>query len=145
MFHTLLAALEARWVGAAVAAANNTDSNSSRIDMQDYESAMFVTTVTDSVATGVATLKVEENDADSDGGMVAIDGASAALTCVVNDDINNKLLIVEVRNPAKRYIQAVRTSGTANIAFGETIVLLKPREKKAIQGATVGASTFVSD
>lgn len=145
MFHTVLATLEARWVAAAVAAANNTDSNSARIDMQNYESALFISTVTDSVATGVATLKVEENDADSDGGMSAIAGASASLTCAVNDDINDKLLIVEVRNPSKRFIQAVRTSSAANIAFGETVVLLKPREKKAIQGATVGASTFVSD
>ncbi len=145
MFHTLLATLEARWIAAAVAAANNTDSNSSRIDMQDYESALFISTVTDSVATGVATLKVEENDADSDVGMSAIAGASASLTSAANDDINDKLLIVEVRNPSKRYIQAVRTSSAASIAFGETVVLLKPREKKAIQGATVGASTFVSD
>jgi len=145
MFHTMLAALELRWVAATVAAASNIDSNSSRIDMQDYESAMFIAPVTDSVATGVATLKVEGNDADSDVGMAAIDGASVSLTSVANDDINNKLLIVEVRNPATRYIQAVRTSAAANIAFGETVVLLKPREKKAVQGATVGASAFVSD
>jgi len=145
MFHTMLAALELRWVAAAVAAASNTDSNSSRIDMQDYESAMFIAPITDSVATGVATLKVEGNDADSDVGMVAIDGASVTLASAANDDINNKLLIVEVRNPATRFIQAVRTSATANIAFGETVVILKPREKKAVQGATIGASVFVSD
>ncbi len=143
--HGLLANLEMRWAKAAVALASNTDDNSARIDMIDYESAMFITSIEDSVATGVATLKVEQNDLDQDGGMVAITDATATKTCVVNDDINGQLLIVEVRNPSKRYIQAVRTSATANIAFGSVTVLLKPRIFPATQGATVAASTYVSD
>ncbi|MER8540255.1 hypothetical protein NKH17_12450 [Mesorhizobium sp. M1334] len=143
--HGLLANLESRWAKAAVALASNTDDNSARIDMIDYESAMFITSIEDSVATGVGTLKVEQNDDDSDTGMAAITGATATKTCVVNDDINGQLLIVEVRNPSKRYIQGVRTSATANIAFGSVIVLLKPRIFPSVQGATVAASTYVSD
>ncbi|MER9471081.1 hypothetical protein [Mesorhizobium sp. M0520] len=143
--HGLLANLESRWAKAAVALASNTDDNSARIDMIDYESAMFITSIEDSVATGVATLKVEQNDLDQDSGMVAITDATATKTCVVTDDINGQLLIVEVRNPSKRYIQGVRTSATANIAFGGIVVLLKPRIFPSVQGATVAASTYVSD
>jgi len=144
--HALLKNLEARWVKAGVSAANNTDSNTSRIDMANYEAAMFVTPITDSVATGVATLTVEHNDADSDSGMAAVSGAVATKTCAVNDDINNTLLIVEVVNPTKRYLQGVLTSATANIAFGESVVLLKPKllPTGAAQGATVSASTSVA-
>jgi hypothetical protein len=105
--------------GAAVAAAIGTDDNSSRFDMAGYDGLLFFTTITDSDATGVATLSVEENSADSDTGMTAISGASAAKTCTDNDDINETLLIVDVYKPQKRYLQGVRTSATANIAFGE--------------------------
>jgi hypothetical protein len=145
MFHQILAALEGRWVAAAVAAGSSIDSNSSRIDMANYESALFVTSISDSVATGVATLNVEESDADSDGAMAAITDATATATSATNDDLNGTLLMVEVRNPAKRYIQGVRTSATANIAYDAMYVFLKPREKAAAQGATVSDSAFVSD
>jgi len=135
--HKLSDNLEYRVVGAPVAAANNTDSNSSRIDMIDYESVSFVAVVTDSVATGVATLKIEQNDADSDTSMAEVTGTSVSATCATNDDINDKALVSEVFRPAKRYVQAVRVSATANIAFGSVIAVLRPRSKPSAQGATV--------
>ena len=111
-------------VGAPVAAADDTDSNSDRIDMTGWDGVVFIAPVTDSVATGVATLKVEQNTADSDTGMAALSGASAAATCAVNDDLNDKLLVVDVYRPLERYVQGVRTSGTADIAFGTLIAIL---------------------
>lgn len=143
--HGLLKNYEFRWVDDAVAAASNTDANSAIIDMSGYESALFVTTITDSTETGVATLKIEGNSTNADSGMALITGASAAATSAADDDLNNKLLIVEVRNPGYEYIQAVRTSATANIAFGEVMVFLKPMTVPVTQGATVQASAFVSD
>ena len=131
-------------VGAPIAAANNTDSNSDRLDMSGYEGVLFVGTITDSAATGVATLTVEANTIDSDTGMVAITGAAATKTCTVNDDINDTLLIVEVKNPLKRYVQGVRTSATANIAFGSLIAIrYGAKEKPVTADATVSAGTFV--
>lgn len=126
-------------VGAAVAAASNTDSNSSRIDMSGWTGAIFFTTITDSASTGVAALKVEQNTADQDSGMAALSGATADLTSAVNDDINDKVLMVSVHEPRERYLQAVRTSATANIAFGEVYVLLYgPRVKPAAVSSTIG-------
>lgn len=124
MTQQIARAVDVRYVGAAIANASNTDSNSTRIDMANYEEAIFVTTITDSAATGVATLKIEQNTTDSDSGMAALSGATASATCAVNDDINGKLLVVSVRRPRERYIQAVRTSATANIAFGECLCIL---------------------
>ena len=117
--HNLTSNVLTSYGGAAVSAASNTDDNSTIVDMTGYDGVRFYTTITDSVATGVATLKIEGNSSNSDSGMAAITGASAAKTCAVNDDINGKLLIVDVYKPQYRYVQGVRTSGTANIAFGE--------------------------
>lgn len=130
--------------GAAIALANNTDSNSTIVDMAGFDGVMFVTTITDSVATGVATLTVEGNTANSDTGMAALTGASAAKTCAVNDDINGTLLIVDVFKPVKRYIQGVRTSATANIAFGEIhAIRYHAGNRPVVQGATVSTATAV--
>lgn len=111
------------YVGAAVSNSSSTDSNSTRLDMANWDGVVFITTITDSAATGVATLKVEQNTSDSDTGMTALTGASAAVTCAVNDDVNGKILIVDVRQPRERWVQGVRTSATANIAFGEILAI----------------------
>lgn len=110
-------------VGAPVAAASSTDSNSDRLDMSGWDGVCFIAPVTDSVATGVATLTIEQNTADSDTGMAALSGAVATATSAADDDLNGKLLIVDVYRPKERYVQAVRTSGTANIAFGTLIAI----------------------
>jgi hypothetical protein len=142
---TLLGEVSVREVGAPVGAANNTDANSDRIDMAGYEGVMFIATVTDSAATGVATLKVEQNTTDSDSGMAALAGATAAATCAVNDDINDKVLIVDVYRPRERYVQAVRTSSAANIAFGPVIAILYgPNTKPVADHSTVLDSAVVS-
>ena len=110
-------------VGAPITAALNTDSNSDRIDMTGWDGIVFIATITDSAATGIATLKVESNTIDSDTGMAAVSGASAAKTSGADDDLNDKLLVVDVYRPLKRYVQAVRVSATANIAFGSLIAI----------------------
>lgn len=143
--HGLLKNAEVRYVNDAVVAGATIDDNSTIIDMADYESVMFVTPITDSVATGVAALTVEGNDANSDSGMAAISGAVATATCATNDDLNGTVLVVEVHKPASRYLQAVLTSVTANIAYGATVAYLVPKRKPATQGATVQASAYVSN
>lgn len=127
---------------APVAAASNTDSNSDILDMQNWDGVVFVVPITDSAATGVATLTVEQNTANSDTGMAALSGAAAAKTCVVNDDINNTLLIVDVYKPRERYVQGVITSATANIAFASMIAIRYRGRKAPITQAT-SVSTIV--
>lgn len=137
--------LEFRYVGAAVAAGSTIDNNSTIIDMQDYESVTFVTTIVDSVDTGVAAMVIQGNDADSDTGMTAITGTTATVTSAANDDVNGTLLVTEIRHPATRYVQATRTSATANIAYGAVVAILKPRQLPATQGATVSSAVAVSN
>lgn len=121
---TLSDVVEIREVGAPITAGSSIDNNSDRIDTAGYEGVILVASVTDSVDTGVATLTVEQNSADSDTGMAAIAGAVATATSAANDDLNGRLLIVEVHRPRERYVQAVRTSATANIAYGTMFAIL---------------------
>lgn len=110
-------------VGAPVALGSSTDQNSDRLDMKGWEGVVFFVAITDSVATGVATLTIEQNIIDSDSGMAALTDAVATATCAINDDLNDQLLAVDVPRPQERYIQGVITSGTANIAFGNTYAI----------------------
>lgn len=133
------------WLKAAVAAASNTDDDSGIVDTDDCEGVVFVTTIEDSAATGVATMTIEQNTADSASGMAALSGAAATATCAVNDDLNGTLLIVDVHKPRERYLRANRTSATANIAFGPVIAIKYGTRKMPVtQGATVSQATSVT-
>jgi hypothetical protein len=137
--------VDIREVGAPIAAGSSIDGNSDRIDMAGYEGVIFVAPITDSADTGVATLTVEQNSADSDSGMAALSGAVATATSGANDDLNGQLLIVEVHRPRERYVQAVRTSGVANIAYGTVTAILYGARKKPISDhSTVLASATVT-
>ena len=131
-------------VGAPVAAAANTDQNSDRLDMQGWDGVIFIVPITDSVATGVAKLQVEQNTSDSDTGMAALSGAAATITSAVDDDVNDTLLVVDVYKPRERYVQGVITSATQNIAFGNTIAIQYRGIKMPVtQPASVSDSAFV--
>lgn len=125
-------------VNAPVAAGSSIDDNSDILDMQGWDGVVFIVPITDSAATGVAALTVEQNTANSDTGMAALSGAQATATCAVNDDLNDTLLIVDVYKPRERYVQGVVTSTTANIAFGNTIAIrYKGKKLPVAQGASV--------
>ncbi len=111
------------WLAAAVAAANNTDDDSAIIDMAGYEGVLFVTSIEDSVDTGVATMTIEQNSVNSGTGMAALSGAVDTLTSAANDDLNGQFLMVDVYQPKERYLRANRVSATANIAFGPVIAI----------------------
>jgi len=127
-----------------ISLSSSIDSNTDILDMSGYDGVVFITPIEDSVATGVATLNVQQNTADSDTSMADLSGASAQATCTTTDDLNNLLLVVDVYKPAERYVQGVLTSATANIAFGTTIALrYKGSKAPIIQGATVTDSVSV--
>jgi len=77
--------------------------------------------------------------------MDALSGAVATATDSGGDDLNDQLLIVDVYRPTKRYVQGVITSGTANIAFGNTLAILYKGSKFPItQDDTVEAIAQVA-
>jgi len=131
------------YAGAAVAAASSTDDNSTRFDMQGYENVIFLCTITDSADTGVATLTIETDVADADAGMAA-SPAVATATSAADDDLNGTLLIAELKNPLERYVQGVRKSATANIAFGEIVCIRYNGSKVPISQSSTTVSHAIS-
>ena len=134
---------EIREVMAPVAAGSSIDSNSDRIFMSGWQTATFITPITDSVDTGVATMTIQQNIIDSDTGMVSLEAVATA-TSAANDDLNGLLLVVEVVRPTEGYIQANLTSSVANIAYGNTICILSgPRIAPVDEGDTIADLTLV--
>lgn len=128
----LLNNIKVYYVNAAISAANNTSDGSDILDMSGYEGIIFIVPITDSVDTGVATLTVQQNTANSSSGMASLSGAVATATSAATDDLNGKLLVVDVYRPRERYIRSLLTSATANIAFGDTIAILYQGSKMPI-------------
>lgn len=129
------------YVAAAVSAGSSIDNDSAIVDMQGYDGCLFLTTITDSVNTGVATMTIEQNTANSSSGMAALSGAVATATSGGNDDLNGQMLAVDVYRPRERYLRANRTSATANIAYGECIAI----KYKGIKQPVAQAAADVAD
>ena len=130
------------YVNDAVSAASNTDDNSTILDMSGFEGVCFVVPITDSAATGTATLSIEASTSNADTYMTAVTGAIVTGTCTTSDDLNGMLLVVDVYRPQKRYVQGTITSGTANMAFGATTAIRYSSKSKPItqDSDTVAAS-----
>ena len=124
------------YIAAAVSAGSSIDNDSAIVDTQGYDGVLFVTTITDSVDTGVATMTVEQNTANSASGMAALAGAVATATSGANDDLNGKVLMVDVYRPRERYLRVNRASATANIAYGECHAILYKGIKQPVSQAS---------
>lgn len=141
----LLSNVEVLEINAPVSAGSSIDDNSDIVDTDDCEGVLFVVPIEDSVDTGVATLTIEQNSANSDSGMAALAGAVATATSAANDDLNGTVLMVDIYRPRDRYIQGVLSSTTADIAYGTMIAIKYGRRVHPVsQGATVSASTVVA-
>lgn len=137
----LLNNIALHWLKTVVSAGSSIDDDSAIVDMQGWDGVIFLTTITDSAATGVATMTIEQNTANSGSGMAALSGAVATATCSTNDDLNNKILAVDVYRPRERYLRANRASATANIAYGECFAI----KYKGIKQPVSQAAADVAD
>jgi hypothetical protein len=146
MTATMLDTVALNYLGAAVVAGAAINNNSTIIDTAGYDGCLLLCPITDCVATGVATMKVQQNTANSGTGMTDATGASAQATSAADDDMNGKFLAIDIFRPQKRYLRVNRASATANIAYGDvTAILYKGRKAPVTQDSTqVAASTIVT-
>jgi hypothetical protein len=128
----------------AVVAASNTDNDSSIIDMAGYEGVVFLTSIDDSVDTGVATLTVQQSSANAGGSMTDLSGAVAELVSAADDDLNGQFLAVDVYQPQERYLRVNRASTVANIAFGSVIALRYGARKLPVDVTGAGVATVIA-
>ncbi len=131
---------------AAVAAASNTDDDSTAVDTAGYDGILFVCAITDSANTGVATMTAEQGAVSAGTDAAALSGAVATATSAADDDLNTKLLAVDVYKPRERYVRVNRISATANIAYGAVIAILYQGSKAPVAqlAAEVAHSVAVS-
>lgn len=141
----LLSALTPLVLGASVAAGAAIDDDSAIIDMAGYEGVILLTTIDDSTATGIASLIVEQNSENNAAGMAALADAIATLTSAADDDLNGRILAVDIYQPQERFLRVNRTSSGANIAFGSVIALRYGARKAPIEvDDSVGHLVLVS-
>lgn len=125
--------------GAAAAYGGGATVTSDVVDMNGFGSVVFIAAVGAVDSTGTATLAVETSDNDTTG-FGAITDATASLTSA--DD--NGLLVVEVFQPAKRYVRATLARATANSVCDGIIAIQRDAAYLPVtQDATVIDSAFV--
>lgn len=122
-------------------AAGSTDSNTSAVDMQNFEGVAFIAmfgTITTNAVTGI---KVQQSD---DNGVA--DGWSdlAGSAQSIADGADNDCLATEIVRPTKRYVRAVVTRATANAVIDSVIAIqTHPRKKPVTHDSATIAGTEV--
>lgn len=117
-------------------AAGTTDQTSSSVDMQDHEGVMFVAAFGALTATQVTQIKGQQSDDDS-----TFEDITGSLVGPLADGDGNKLLVLDISKPRKRFVRLVVDRGTANAVIdGVTAFLYGPRKYPATQSADVASS-----
>ena len=104
------------------AAMGTTDVTSAILDMSGYDAVRFLAPITDIANTSVVTLKLQQG-ADSGLSDVVTSEETATKTSAADDDLNGKMLVLDVVKPGPgvRYVRAKMTRATANAAIGNII------------------------
>ncbi len=117
--HNLLTLIQPQRVVNATAA-GTTAVNGTAVDMADFGGVVFVVLLGTLTSTTVPSVKVQQSD---DSGS-SDDWTDLASSSVAGTDADgNKMLIVEVRSPLKRYVRIVITRATANTVVDGAIAL----------------------
>lgn len=112
------------------------------LDMSGWDGVCFIAVTGDVTDTSVLTLAVLDDTDTNVSGATAITGASATFTADATS-ADEKLLIVDVYRPQKRYVHCTLARATANAVVGGIIAIRYRGAKSPVtQGSTVVASTF---
>lgn len=128
---------------ANAAAAAQTEVLSSVLDMQGYDGVMFIALLGDVTATSVLTLTAKGNTASSTSSPTPVTQVATAPFTAGASDADNKLLVVDVFNPALRYVFASLTRTTANaVVDGIVAIQYTAEQRPTVADATVLASAL---
>lgn len=124
-----------RVMNAVAAGSDNQDS--SILDMQGYDGVVFVAAFGTITSGAVTALVAQQNSASATEGMTSLEGASVS----VADDDDNKIAIVDVHRPRKRYVRAVVERGTQNAVIDGVIAIQYRGSKMPIANALAALAT----
>lgn len=102
-------------------AAGVTDQNGTGVDLQGYEGVMFVAAFGTLTATQVTQIKAQQSD--DDGSSDAYSDLEGTNVGPLADGDSNKLLVLDVYRPLKRYVRCVVDRGTANAVIDDVIAI----------------------
>lgn len=121
------------------AAAAQTDLDGTVIDMaqdEGYDGICLVAHLGDVTDTSAINLKLMGSATD-DGASPSVE-AETGVSAGVSATHDDKLVVLDVRGPANRYVFSRLSRGTANAAVNSVIALLyKPRKRPVVQAADV--------
>lgn len=124
-------------------AAAQTEVLTSVLDMQGYDGVMFVALLGDITATSVLTLTAKGNTASSTSSPTPVTQAATAAFTAGASDADNKVLVVDIFDPALRYVFASLTRTVANAVVDGIIAIQYMADlKPTTQDATVLASAI---
>lgn len=128
----------------AALADGQTDPDSSAVDMAGFDGVMFVGIV--GTITGAGTLDLTVQQSDDEAGAPdaynALSGATAQATGAGGD--SDKLLVIDVDQPSKRYLRTNLTRAAANSIWGGTLAIqYKARSKPTATAVAQLAASIV--
>lgn len=124
-------------------AAGASSQNGSVIDMAGFDAVRFIALFGALTADQVTRLKVQHGDEANGGDMADIAGA---ITEPLEDADSDKVLIVDVSRPMKRYVRAVVVRGTANAVIDGVIAeQYRARTLPTVQSGSVTESITVNE
>lgn len=115
MFHNLaLYSNTVRIMNGVVA--GTSDQTSSALDMEDYDGVLILAAFGVVSANAVSVVKVQQSsdDAVADDYTDLTGTASTALTATTD---NNKIVVIDIYRPQKRYLKVVFTRSTGNVVI----------------------------
>lgn len=125
----------------AAATAATTELVSDVLDMQGYDGVIFIALLGDVTDTSVLTLTAKGNSANSVSSPTPVTQASATFTAGASS-ADSKVLMVDVCDPALRYMFASLTRTAANAIVGGIIAIQYSADlKPTTQDATVIANS----
>lgn len=133
----LLSGMEVERVSNAVAAGQGT-TNTTGVAIDNLEGVMFVASIGAIVGGGTVDMKLQGSDDDGSGDPYSdLEGTAATQ---LDDTGDNKLLVIEIKRPRKRFVRAVIVTATANGTIDSVVAYKYGKSKMpVVQGATVGS------
>lgn len=112
------------------AVAGTSNVTGSGIDTQGYDGVCFILLVGALTSTQVTGLKAQYSS--DDGSTDAYDDVAGSATGPFADADGNKMLVLDIHRPRKRYVKPIATRGTANAVVDGIIAILYRGEKTPV-------------
>lgn len=105
---------------ALVYASGNADRNGIEIDMAGYDSVCFICTLATIVASGVNSIKVQQDTVTGMAGAQDLLGTSVTIA----DDDDDEIKYIDLHQPLERYLRVVMDKNAVNACAESVIAIL---------------------